>query len=234
MGRELKRVPINFDWPLNKVWGGFISPEHLRSEQCEDCDGQGYNPATTAIADDFYGNERPQNRWMDKITQDEADALVKEGRLSDLKRRILAPKITADQVNEWQRNARGFGHDAINRHILIEARAKRLGVWGWCPRCEGDGSVYESDALKKLAEDWRATEPPTGEGYQVWETVSEGSPISPVFKTPEECVAWLVRQGYSKTAAENFVKMGWVPSMVMTGGKLYTNIEAAGIGEERS
>lgn len=26
-------------------------------------------------------------------------------------------------------------------------------------------------------------EPPKGEGYQLWETTSEGSPITPVFKT---------------------------------------------------
>ena len=34
-------------------------------------------------------------------------------------------------------------------------------------------------------------EPPSGEGYQCWETVSEGSPISPVFKTLDELCQWL-------------------------------------------
>ena len=38
-------------------------------------------------------------------------------------------------------------------------------------------------------EDWyydnhhRSINPPTGEGYQLWETTSEGSPITPVFST---------------------------------------------------
>lgn len=225
MGRELKRVPLDFDWPLNKVWGGFVTPEHLRSKTCGDCDGQGYNPATTAIADDFYGNERPQNRWADKITQDEADALVKAGRLPS--------KSTADQVNKEQHKSRLFGHDAINRHVLIEARAKRLGVWGFCPRCKGDGDAWESEAQHKLADAWESTQPPKGEGYQVWETVSEGSPISPVFKTAEDLIAWLIQQGYSDQSARAFAKSGWVPSMVMTGGKLYKDIEVAGIKEER-
>ena len=34
-------------------------------------------------------------------------------------------------------------------------------------------------------------EPPKGVGYQCWETTSEGSPISPVFKTPVELYNWL-------------------------------------------
>ena len=34
-------------------------------------------------------------------------------------------------------------------------------------------------------------EPPTGDGYQCWETTSEGSPISPVFKTFVELCNWL-------------------------------------------
>lgn len=29
-------------------------------------------------------------------------------------------------------------------------------------------------------------EPPTGEGYQLWDTTTEGMPVTPVFKTPEE------------------------------------------------
>lgn len=33
-------------------------------------------------------------------------------------------------------------------------------------------------------------EPPEGEGYQLWETTSEGSPVSPVFKTLDELCEW--------------------------------------------
>lgn len=61
------------------------------TEQCEACDGVGYNPETKKIADDWYdfagdwyafaGTGR---RWCDAITQDEADALVEKGRLWDL------------------------------------------------------------------------------------------------------------------------------------------------------
>jgi hypothetical protein len=33
-------------------------------------------------------------------------------------------------------------------------------------------------------------DPPEGEGWQLWETTTEGSPVSPVFKTPEELAEW--------------------------------------------
>lgn len=59
-------------------------------------------------------------------------------------------------------------------------------------------------------------------GWQLWETVSEGSPVSPVFDTPEELAGWLVANDTSITAGttrEGWLKMitaGWAPSMVYT------------------
>lgn len=32
--------------------------------------------------------------------------------------------------------------------------------------------------------------PPKGKGYQLWENCSEGSPISPIFKTLDELCEW--------------------------------------------
>ena len=34
-------------------------------------------------------------------------------------------------------------------------------------------------------------EPPKGKWYQLWETTTEGSPMSPAFETPEELAHWL-------------------------------------------
>ena len=61
--------------------------------------------------------------------------------------------------------------------------------------------------------------------FQMYETVSEGTPVSPVFETKEQLAAWLITQGYSEKAANGFVNSGYAPSMVMTGGKMYKNIE---------
>jgi hypothetical protein len=123
------------------------------SQPCAACDQSGLNPATKVISDTFYDHEnafigRPSpNRWCDKITQDEVDALIEHGRLWDLTRKGSAPAHhpTAEEVNAWERG-RGMGHDAINRWILIETRAKRLGVWGHCEHCDGDGTQFTEPA----------------------------------------------------------------------------------------
>lgn len=71
------------------------------------------------------------------------------------------------------------------------------------------------------------TEEPTW--YQVYETVSEGTPVTPPFATQDELIDYLVNVGecadtqynrkHSREAATKFVKeMGWVPSMIMERG----------------
>jgi hypothetical protein len=55
--------------------------------------------------------------------------------------------------------------------------------------------------------EWTFLEPPTGEGYQLWETTSEGSPQSPVFKTFDELCEWCADNAttfasYTATASE--------------------------------
>ena len=63
--------------------------------------------------------------------------------------------------------------------------------------------------------------------YQVYETVSEGTPTSPVFETEFQMIDWLVGQGHSPHAAEEFVKAGWAPSfMVIPGVGMAKNMDA--------
>lgn len=43
MGRELRRVPLDFDWPLNKPWKGFLNPFYGDDHRCTSCkDSRGY------------------------------------------------------------------------------------------------------------------------------------------------------------------------------------------------
>ena len=37
MGKQVKRVPANFDWPMNKTWWGYELPEVI----CKTCAGMG-------------------------------------------------------------------------------------------------------------------------------------------------------------------------------------------------
>lgn len=76
--------------------------------------------------------------------------------------------------------------------------------------------------------------------FQVYQTVSEGTPVTPPFATREELVDYLVangdfwdqhrgRGGYTRAQAEAFVRDEFVPSMIVSGGKVYEGIEAASI-----
>lgn len=67
--------------------------------------------------------------------------------------------------------------------------------------------------------------------YQVYETVSEGTPMSPVFATKEELIEWLVNDGgddgpHSRQAAERFVEGAWAPSMIIGPGGMKSGINA--------
>lgn len=84
--------------------------------------------------------------WCDDITEDEAAALIEHGRGG------LDRMRTAADFNSVNRpGARGvMGHDAINRHILIEERLKRLGIPKDCPTCEGHGAIFTGPAYLSL------------------------------------------------------------------------------------
>lgn len=53
-------------------------------------------------------------------------------------------------------------------------------------------------------------------GYCVYETVTEGTPQSPVFETLADLETWLIGEGYSEANAKAFCEMGWVPSAMLS------------------
>jgi hypothetical protein len=107
MGRELRRVPLDFDWPQGKIWKGYL-PED-------------YHQRVEGLSDD------EKDAWWEQFHAEEE-------------------------------------HD-----------------------------------------------PPTGDGYQLWETTSEGSPISPVFATLDELCAYAEKHcstfGSFKTSAAEWKRM---------------------------
>ncbi len=117
---------------------------------CPDCDGEGLNKATRELNRSWYDFEHTGKRWVEKITQDEVDALWEEGRLtSDFKE-----KPTADEVNAAAKQ-RTLLHDAINRWICVKTRAKRLGVYGDCENKDCvDGVIYDSDKATLKLQMW--------------------------------------------------------------------------------
>lgn len=99
---------------------------------------------------------------------------------------------------------------------------------------QGDGRVYYWDAegMPPNKNHYRPafdTEPTC---YQIYETVSEGTPTSPVFDTLDVLAVWLIGQGTSEAAARAFARDGWAASMVVergpSGVKIWQGIETAG------
>ncbi len=50
---------------------------------------------------------------------------------------------------------------------------------------------------------------------QIYEDVSEGTPVSPVFGSSDELREWLVARGVSDVAADEFLRQGFAPSFVL-------------------
>ena len=122
MGRTLKRVPMDFDWPLKVVWKGYCSP--YRATECKTCGGSGYNPKTRKLSEDWYDSARTGMRWCDKLTQDEVDALVESGRFRERvgDEWVSVPR-TAEEVN-----AANLNH-APWSNVLLQRRFS-FGFWG--------------------------------------------------------------------------------------------------------
>lgn len=268
MGRELKRVALDFNWPLEKVWEGYLNPH--QPQKCPACKN-GYSAGARALMDKWYGNAsfKPEDRgsvpflpthpvvweiakrnayggsiqqearrlanifnrsWSHHLNTDDVAALLADGRLLDLTHTFKKgagwqPKVpayipTPVEVNAWSLS--GFGHDSINQWLCIKAECVRLGVSDTCSTCHGSGESWPSAELKQQYDAWEPTEPPTGPGYQIWETVSEGSPISPVFATPEELARFMAGRkwggddGSSYETWLNFINSGgYAPSLIM-------------------
>lgn len=140
-----------FQWTLDELneCVNFYFQLDREAVDCEFC-LDGYNAQTSRISEDFYDFERTGNRWCDRITMDELKNLIRVGRID---RKFLDVPDCLDVINrinsstgrlssDYEYNCGVLHHDAINRGFLIEARAKRLGVWGYCEKCQGTRSIY--------------------------------------------------------------------------------------------
>lgn len=227
MGREIRRVPLDFDWPLNERWKGFVNPHYI---ECEACGGRGSTKSSLALerivhlmivaGEDSFSGPRPGRTWPHPwIT--EAGIEHPGDNFHELTT-ALAGRSPAGRL----------GHDAIDRWSIQKKIVEAAGLpenWGWCKICDGEGT---DPAHREAYEAWEQTEPPEGEGWQVWETVSEGSPITKPFPTAEELIDHLVNVGtvwgqkYSREGATAFVNSGHAFSMEVRDGEVIDGVEA--------
>lgn len=176
--------------------------------------------------------------WSHHLNELDVAALLAEDRLWALTRPRLpdggwgprdpAYVPTPAEVNAWSLS--GLGHDSFNAWICIQAECARLAVPFYCEHCEGEGSIWDSAEAKNRYETWVRTDPPAGAGYQLWETVTEGSPVSPVFATPEALAQWLASNSEAAMSAEGWLKFieeeGSAPTLVVVGDAVMPGVQA--------
>jgi hypothetical protein len=364
MGREVKRVALNFNWPIDKIWEGYVNPFVGYQEECSCCGGSGLSPIAKKYNDQWYGNAdfspdengsqpiTPDNevlieyvtarvdksikeakdgkvleftrksksghsmatftgtkcwytsdgttreeairkeikrlcnlfnsKWSNHLNDDDIKILIKNEELWSFTRRprpgiplekyietrayylwVEAGRPESDGKEFWEKSAKEhnsywlpFSNNYVptreevqnymiltavppSCYSLIKARCQKNGHDYLCKTCDGDGRVWPSQEIKEKCENWEQTEPPAGEGYQIWETVSEGSPISPVFADPQELAEWMHNsqveeygEDYGEVVStEGWFKFitgpGWAPSAIIRDGQMLSGVQAA-------
>lgn len=157
MGRTLKRVPLDFDYPLGEVWEGYLNQHYVPCEHCE----AGWSLEYKFLEKCIYGYPMEKNEKLKSFVY------------------TMLPHIQNFKITS-------------SSHIyeFLTTKGKELNFpekWHTCSTCDGSGIHPEA---KEAHDNWEKREPPLGEGYQLWETTTEGSPKSPVFKTLDALCEW--------------------------------------------
>jgi hypothetical protein len=131
-----------------------------------------------------------------------------------------------DRLDEWQAKKAKWESGEFPDYASVENRKLTYEEWsGEAP----DPSYYMPQFL-----DEERTH------YQMYESTSEGTPISPVMETPEELARWLADNNASAFAGQTASYEGWLrvckggyaPSMVMTGNVIQSGVD--GLSEPRA
>lgn len=213
MGRQTKRVPLDFDWPQGETWEGYLMPDRFNETKCPDCENgstadgellQGIAYMIVGLADDVVAQER--GRDLHPYLRPLHDISYVSGRPRP------TPKFE-ELVKGLMPQDRGYDLFGRQPYEMARRLLELAGLpkdWGTCPTCKGYGSVEKYPGQRAEAEAWEYVEPPTGDGWQMWETASEGSPMSPVFATAEELARWLADSGASVFGRHTATRGEWL------------------------
>jgi hypothetical protein len=244
---------------LSDKWYGYIpfKPEDRGSKPYQPSDAAILKRARRNIgADESFEGPRLQDeagrlcklfngQWSHHLNDLDVAALLESCYASTLQElthtwseeRGWQPKVpaytpSAKEVNDWGLN-NGF-YTSSTQYVICLAELARLGKEVKCPHCKGEGEFWPSEAAKQAYEGWEKEEPPVGDGFQMWETVSEGSPISPVFATAEELATFMAGTrfgGDEGTPYETWLSFirgpGWAPSLVVEAGQMQSGVDWA-------
>lgn len=223
MSRNVKRVPLDFDWPLKARWHGYLMPDNLREVECGDCGGSGCTPAgqhvnavsevlldlTEASIAKRIGREAPRVRH--RLRSDHIKSSTPGSDIEDFVAKLMGvegpggPGAYYGHYDAWKMTAALLNHAGLDED------------WAECKTCKGMGIVEAWEGQEEAANAWASTEPPKGEGWQMWESTTEGSPISPVFDSAEGLIDWLVESGASLSGSVKATHEEWAAIVHGTG-----------------
>jgi len=148
----------------------------------------------------------------------------------------LYDESAINSFNEWVSEYHKFITDELESVALEQGYDVNNPYAAFCDWAGGppDHEYYRPNWKEESATWW-----------QVYETVTEGTPVSPPFETPEELINYLVEHGdfwdhkrrkegrcmgrcdpWARANAEKFVLgAGWAPSFVAVGGEMKTGVE---------
>lgn len=205
MGREIRRVPLGWEHP--KTDNGDFQP--LYDETFEDFARQWHQELEL---------------WLDGKHPDQLEGRnSREQRLQDELNRLDAIETgDAQDILPWERVTWGSRQEILD-HYAEESylAASYAGFLEWV------GGLGDSDYIRYYRPEW---DEHAVMGYAVYETVSEGTPVSPTFSTLQEIEQWLIGEGYSRDAAATFIEVGFVSTFVGSAEKgIVEGIEALSV-----
>ena len=120
-------------------------------------------------------------------------------------------------AERWMKKADSWHAGCVDKDT-VEDRKENPYYWDWA------GMPPDKESYRPA---WK-----TAECYQIYETVSEGTPVSPVFETEDEMLAWMIlpidraskynkgsdwqcMQGRTEEGARIFIKDAWAPSFII-------------------
>jgi hypothetical protein len=193
---------MDFDHPIGKLWPGYVPPT--------------WRPCPKSGVDCFSGGTAA-GAWLESIARliamvgDEGAVSTQAAGLRARGRTYPHPYLTSwdqaprnrvrgglvpltDDLRALVEGLSGTKHGnsllGFDAYRIAHKLAEVAGMpdrWDWCKVCNGTGTHPDDIAA---SESWEPTHPPTGDGYQLWETTSEGSPESPVFASLDELCSW--------------------------------------------
>lgn len=122
--------------------------------------------------------------------------------------RPLYDRTFESAAREWKRGFAAWEADEDGMRSQATARHGPVEYWEW----EG----YPPDR-EYYRPEWTVEE---ASAYQIYETVTEGTPISPVISSEKKVVAWLIDELHlTRRQAEEFIRVGSVPSAMVSMGE---------------